>query len=174
MSSNSHHSILKRATIQTPIGPLVAIGDDEVLYFLGFADYSRLERQIERLKKRTKSIIINESCPPIVSIEVELKAYFAGELKEFKTPIHFFGTPFQKQVWKDLIQISYGETRSYAEQAIKAGKPTAYRAVANANGANQLAIIVPCHRVIAHDGTLGGYGGGLDRKRYLLEVESGL
>lgn len=174
MSSDSYHSVLKKVVLETQVGPLVAIGDDEVLYYLGFADFARLERQIERLKQRTKSVIIHESCAPIASIEAELKAYFAGELKEFQTPLHFFGTPFQKQVWRNLIEIPYGETRSYADQAVKAGKPAAYRAVANANGVNPIAIVVPCHRVIAHDGTLGGYGGGLDRKKYLLKVESGL
>ena len=82
-----------------------------------------------------------------------------------------FGSPFQRQVWQVLCGIPYGETRSYAEEAISMGKPSAYRAVANANGANQLAIIIPCHRVIASDGTLGGYGGGIAVKQWLLEHE---
>ena len=82
-----------------------------------------------------------------------------------------FGSPFQRQVWQVLCGIPYGETRSYAEEAMYMGKPSAYRAVANANGANQLAIIIPCHRVIASDGTLGGYGGGIAVKQWLLEHE---
>jgi AraC family transcriptional regulator of adaptative response/methylated-DNA-[protein]-cysteine methyltransferase len=97
--------------------------------------------------------------------------YFQGKLKEFKTPIALNGTPFQKQVWEELLKIPYGQTISYKDLAIAVGNPRGCRAVAQANGANNLAVIIPCHRVINHNGRIGGYGGGLDRKKWLLDLE---
>jgi len=118
-----------------------------------------------------KAAIIPGEASPLRSIEEEIKAYFVGNLKKFNTPIHMLGSPFQKMAWDALTLIPYGETRSYAEQAQTLGKPTAYRAVANANGANSLCIIVPCHRIITSSGELGGYGGGIARKKWLIEHE---
>ena len=102
----------------------------------------------------------------------QLDAYFAGELKDFDIPLDMQGTDFQKTVWKQLTAIPYGETWSYGEMAVAIGKPTASRAVGHANGSNPISIIVPCHRVIGSSGKLVGYGGGLDRKRALLALES--
>jgi len=102
----------------------------------------------------------------------ELKAYFAGRLQEFTLPLDLRGTPFQKAVWEALLGIPYGETRSYSDIARAVGKPAATRAVGLANGANPVSIIVPCHRVIGKSGELVGYGGGLERKRALLELEA--
>jgi len=167
-------SRLKTLSFDTPLGSMLAISDEEALYLLEFADYFRLEREIERLKRRTKATIVAGSTHPIASIQTELKSYFEGQLKEFKTLYYLLGTSFQKMAWTELLHIPYGETRSYAEQAERIGKPSAHRAVANANGANQLAIIIPCHRIISSDGTLGGYGGGIARKKWLLELERGL
>ncbi len=127
--------------------------------------------EIERLRIKTKSAIIPGSTKPILMIEEELKLYFNGTLQKFNTPIYLLGSPFQKMVWQELINIPYGKTRSYLNQAKALGKPTSYRAVANANGMNQLAIIVPCHRIINSNGELGGYGGGLHRKKWLIEHE---
>ena len=104
-------------------------------------------------------------------IESELTTYFTKGLKEFKTPIHVFSTPFQKKVWEDLIKIPFGETRSYFDQAVAVGNPKAVRAVAEANGRNRLAIIIPCHRVIHKNGNLGGYQEGVERKRWQLDYE---
>lgn len=101
----------------------------------------------------------------------QLSAYFAGRLRRFDLPVHLAGTPFQRQVWQALTEIPYGETISYAELARRVGNPNACRAVGLANGRNPIAVIVPCHRVIAADGTLGGYGGGLERKSWLLGHE---
>lgn len=165
--------VLKAALIETVLGPMVAVADEQVLYLLEFVTRKGLEPEVERLGKRGFALIPGNS-PPLTFIENELKAYFSGKLTEFKTPYRLFGTPFQQQVWKALCQIPYGETRSYATQAASLGKPSAYRAVANANGANQLAIIIPCHRVIASDGSLGGYGGGLKIKQCLLELEKAM
>ena len=102
----------------------------------------------------------------------ELRAYFAGRLKKFTLPLDLRGTPFQKSVWEALLAIPYGETRSYSDIAQAVGKPAAVRAVGLANGANPVSIVVPCHRVIGKSGDLVGYGGGLERKRALLELEA--
>jgi AraC family transcriptional regulator of adaptative response/methylated-DNA-[protein]-cysteine methyltransferase len=167
---NQQTTILKAMWIDTVLGPMAAIADDEALYLLEFVTRRGLAREVERLRKRGFAIIPGETAP-LQSIEFELNAYFEGKLKNFKTPYRVFGSVFQQQVWHALCQIHYGETRSYAEQALSMNKPTAYRAVANANGANQLAIIIPCHRIISSDGTLGGYGGGVSVKQWLLEHE---
>jgi methylated-DNA-[protein]-cysteine S-methyltransferase len=103
----------------------------------------------------------------------QLREYFAGERRRFDLPLELEGTPFQLRVWNALLEIPYGETRSYGQLARELGVPGAARAVGAANGANPVAIIVPCHRVIAAGGALHGYGGGLDRKKFLLELESG-
>lgn len=165
--------IYKASWIDTVLGPMLAIADEKVLYLLEFVDRRGLEREIERLRQRTKAAIIPGCSPPILSIKNELKLYFEGKLRDFTTPLFFLGTPFQQQVWRELQKIPSGETRSYADIAMAIGKPTAYRAVAQANGANQLCLIVPCHRVINANSELGGYGGGVARKKWLLEHEKG-
>lgn len=163
--------VLKASWIDTRLGPMIAIGDEQSLYLLEFVDRRGLECEVERLRKRTKSAIIPGMTEPIRSIERELKDYFDGTLTRFQTPLFLLGSPFQKSVWEQLKKIPPGETRSYADLAVALGKPTAYRAVAQANGANQLAIVIPCHRVINSNGDLGGYGGGLSRKDWLLQHE---
>jgi len=166
-----HHNILKASWLDTPLGPMTAIADDDALYLLEFLDCRGLEREIERLKQKTKAVIIKGATPPIHSIENELSQYFKGNLVKFKTPLFLFGSLFQKQVWETLQKIPYGETRSYADIAKSIGKPTAFRAVAQANGANQLAIVIPCHRVINTNGALGGYAGGITRKEWMISHE---
>jgi AraC family transcriptional regulator of adaptative response/methylated-DNA-[protein]-cysteine methyltransferase len=118
-----------------------------------------------------KAAIVPGVTEPLRSIELELKNYFEGKLKIFTTPLFLLGSPFQQRVWKELLKIPYGTTRSYAAQATSMGEPKAIRAVANANGANQLAIVIPCHRIINTNGALGGYGGGIARKEWLLQHE---
>jgi O-6-methylguanine DNA methyltransferase len=152
--------------ISTPLGSMVAISDDTALYILEFLDNKSLGRKIKQLSF-TEGI-----AAPLTLIESEIKAYFDGQLNKFKTPIQMHGSPFQKLVWNELLNIPYGETRSYLEEANAIGKPTSYRAVANANGANKLAIIIPCHRIINNNGEIGGYGGGIARKKWLLEHET--
>ncbi|MFC3747343.1 bifunctional transcriptional activator/DNA repair enzyme AdaA [Paenibacillus sp. GCM10012306] len=165
--------VLKAAWIDTRLGPMMAIGDDEALYLLEFIDRRGLEREVERLRKRTKSAIIPGVTAPILWIERELGEYFDGERTTFDTPLALLGSPFQQSVWGELMKIPPGETRSYLDISVALGKPTAFRAVAQANGANQLAIVIPCHRVINANGELGGYGGGLTRKNWLLHHEQG-
>lgn len=166
-----HHHILKASWLDTRLGPMIAIGDEESLYLLEFVDRRGLEREVERLRQRTKSAILPGITETIRSIETELNQYFEGKLKVFKTPLYPLGSPFQKRVWEELQRIPYGETRSYAQLATTIEKPSAFRAVANANGANQFAIVIPCHRVINSNGDLGGYGGGLPRKKWLINHE---
>lgn len=165
--------ILKKAQINTILGPMIAIADEKSLYLLEFVSRKGLETEIAQLHARGFAIV-SGSTLPIQSIETELCDYFNGKLSRFKTTYRVFGTPFQQAVWQALIQVPYGSTISYKEQAISLMRPRAHRAVANANGKNQLAIIIPCHRVIASDGTLGGYGGGIDVKRWLLAHEKNM
>lgn len=146
-----HSAFLKASWLDTPLGPMLAIADDKLLYLLEFVNRRGLEREIECLRTRTQSAIVPGTTAPIQSIERELTAYFDGTLKEFNTPLFLLGSYFQKNVWRALTTIPYGETKSYAEQAKAIGKPSACRAVANANGANQLAITIPCHRIITSD-----------------------
>ncbi len=170
-SKSNHPNILKASWLDTPLGPMLAIANEESLVLLEFVDRRGLEREIERLRHKTKAIIIPGHTRAVFSIENELKKYFQGNLKEFKTPIWLLGSPFQQQVWDELKKIPFGETRSYSEIAKSIGKPSAVRAVAHANGSNQLAIIIPCHRVINANGKLNGYAGGLHRKKWLIDHE---
>ena len=164
-------SILKTSWLDTKLGPMIAVASETDLYLLEFVDRRGLEREVERLREKTKSVIIPGRTPPISSIEKELSSYFAGQLKEFHTPLFLLGSPFQKQIWDELKNIPYGNTCSYLDIAKVIARPSAFRAVAQANGANQFAIIIPCHRVINTNGELGGYGGGLTRKQWLLNLE---
>jgi AraC family transcriptional regulator of adaptative response/methylated-DNA-[protein]-cysteine methyltransferase len=162
---------LNASWLDTPLGPMVAIANDSALYLLEFVDRRGLEREVERLRIKTKSAIVPGRTPIIDFIASELQAYFQGSLTQFKTPLCLLGSPFQQSVWHELIQIPHGQTCSYAEIAQKIRMPKAFRAVANANGANQIAIVIPCHRVINTNGDLGGYGGGITRKSWLLNHE---
>ncbi|MBA3721476.1 MAG: bifunctional transcriptional activator/DNA repair protein Ada [Parachlamydiaceae bacterium] len=173
-SKKGQYNVLKAAWLDTPLGPMIAISNEEALYLLEFVDRRGLEREIERLRKRTNSVIIPGQTSTISSIVKELKLYFEGKLNQFKTPLFLLGSSFQKSVWEELIKIPMGETRSYSELANIMGRPTAFRAAANANGMNQLAIIIPCHRIINANGELGGYGGGLIRKQWLINHEKKL
>jgi methylated-DNA-[protein]-cysteine S-methyltransferase len=108
---------------------------------------------------------------PFAAVRAQLTEYFAGTRQQFEVPLHLGGTPFQRQVWQELLRIPFGETISYAELARRVGKPAAARAVGHANGRNPISILVPCHRVIGADGRLTGYGGGMDKKQWLLAWE---
>jgi AraC family transcriptional regulator of adaptative response/methylated-DNA-[protein]-cysteine methyltransferase len=163
--------VLNASWLASPLGPMLAIASDTALYLLEFVGRRGLDQGVERLRQRTQSIIIPGMTAPILSIEQELNAWFNGTLSVFKTPLFLLGSPFQQSAWAALCRIPYGETRSYLEQAKMINKPSASRAVANANGANQLAIIIPCHRIIHSNGALGGYGGGASVKQWLLDHE---
>jgi methylated-DNA-[protein]-cysteine S-methyltransferase len=148
----------------SPIGELLLTSDGEALTGIQMCMHrGRPARGPESGWHR------NDSALKVV--REQLDAYFRGRLHDFELPLRMAGTPFQHQVWEGLRAIPYGETVSYAELAQSIGRPGASRAVGSANGRNPIAIVVPCHRVIAADGTLGGYGGGLDRKEWLLQHE---
>jgi len=154
-----HHTI-----VDSPYGPLTLVADDGVLcglYMVG----QRHRPPEENFGQRDDTLFGRASD--------QLEAFFAGELKEFTLELRLDGTPFQRSVWDQLRRIPYGETRSYGELAEALGNPAASRAVGLANGKNPIGIIVPCHRVVGADGGLTGYGGGLDRKRRLLDFERG-
>lgn len=163
------HVVVTR--VLTPLGPLVAGATDEGLCLLEFADRPMLETQVKRLRKYMKCAVIPGSNHHIEQVERELAEYFAGDRTDFNVSLVVPGTDFQQQVWGALQQIPYGETRSYEDIARAIDNPKAMRAVGRANGDNRIPIVIPCHRVVRADGTLGGYGGELWRKRYLLHLE---
>lgn len=164
-------TLLRADWIETPIGPMMAIADQHALHLLEFAERKALPAEIRKLQKFTGSGIIMGRHPPIDEIEEELKAYFAGEDLGFRTRLAGHGSPFQRRVWEALRAIPVGVSRTYGSIAAELGLPSSTRAVAGANGANQIAIVIPCHRVLGADGSLTGYGGGLWRKRWLIEHE---
>jgi methylated-DNA-[protein]-cysteine S-methyltransferase len=153
---------VRSRTIDSPVGPLTLAGDGETITNLRMTDQTHPPPDQADWSPRPSAF------PDAVE---QLLAYFDGELTEFDLALDMRGTPFQRRVWNALTEIPYGETESYGELARRVGQPGAARAVGMANGHNPIAIIVPCHRVIGADGSLTGYGGGLDRKRTLLRLE---
>ena len=170
--SKAHPAPLYIDWLETPMGRMIAIADKNALYLLEFTNRKNMRRQFDRLRKVQKRAILPGRTAVTEQIEGELSRYFAGQLTHFETPLAISGTPFQRQTWDALQSIPHGETRSYAQLAEMVGNPAAVRAVAGANANNGLALIIPCHRVIAKDGGLGGYAGGLNRKRDLLDLEA--
>lgn len=165
------HQFLKADWLDTPIGSMLAVASRDALYLLEFIDRPALPNEIERLKLLTSSEIIFGRSAPLDQVERELAAYFTGHSPAFYTPLAEFGSVFTRKVWDALRAIPLGELRSYSALAADIGQASASRAVARANGANQISIVIPCHRVIGADGSLTGYGGGLWRKRWLIEHE---
>jgi len=153
--------------IDTPLGTMIAGATPNGICTLDFTD-----------KKKNNPPFDNDSTNYssgqnifIETLKKELDEYFSKKRKNFSVPLDMIGTDFQKEVWGELLNIPYGETRSYLQQAAAIQKPTSVRAVANANSRNKIAIIIPCHRVIGANGTLTGYAGGLDRKKWLIDLE---
>ncbi|MFI0502890.1 methylated-DNA--[protein]-cysteine S-methyltransferase [Streptomyces albogriseolus] len=148
----------------SPYGPLTLVADDGVLCGL------YMTGQRHRPPEETFGALDDS---PFTGTKEQLAAYFAGDLKEFTVPLRLHGTPFQLRVWEQLRRIPYGETRTYGQLADLLGNSRASRAVGLANGRNPVGVIVPCHRVIGSTGALTGYGGGLERKQRLLDLERG-
>ena len=159
------------SNIQSPIGDMIAGTTDKGICFLEWHDRGGVERILNRVEKRYNKTLEIGISKRLVHLQNELNSYFEGILTDFKTDIDVNGTKFENTVWNKLLQIPYGETRSYGEIASELGKPGASRAVGRANGSNYLSIVIPCHRVIESSGKLKGYGGGLWRKKYLLDLE---
>jgi AraC family transcriptional regulator, regulatory protein of adaptative response / methylated-DNA-[protein]-cysteine methyltransferase len=163
---------IRLSMIESPLGPLVTGAVEKGICLLEFGDRRSLEAQAEALRARSGLSAAFSPHPHLERLEVELAEYFAGRRRNFDLPIAEPGTPFQERVWAALREIPYGKTWSYAELARAIGDPKAVRAVAQANGRNRIAILVPCHRVVGADGGIGGYGGGVWRKKRLLEIEA--
>lgn len=159
--------------IPTPLGPMVAAATDEALCLLEFADRRMLPTQLGRLTRYVPGVPTPGDNDVLRGVAAQLGEYFEGSRRSFDVPLHVPGTAFQERVWRELRTIPPGETVSYGELARRIGRPRAVRAVGKANGDNRVAILVPCHRVVGADGALTGYGGGLWRKRRLLEIEQG-
>jgi O-6-methylguanine DNA methyltransferase len=151
------------AVVESPLGPLLLGAEDGALTLLWMSPLP--ERETGGADARDRAVL--------AAARDQLEAYFAGDLTAFDLPLAPVGTPFQQRVWSALVEIPFGETVSYGSLAIRLGRPGAARAVGLANGSNPISIIIPCHRVIGSDGRLTGYGGGIDRKAWLLDHEAG-
>ncbi|NLJ44875.1 MAG: methylated-DNA--[protein]-cysteine S-methyltransferase [Bacteroidales bacterium] len=163
--------MIKTTVIETPLGEMKAAAVKEGICLLAFADSQNLGSDLEELERIFGSGIRSGSNWHLWALKRQLKEYFKGKRKEFSLKLVTPGTDFQKEVWNGLKEIPYGSTISYQEQAEKLNNPGAIRAVGHANGSNRIAIVIPCHRVIGADGSLTGYGGGLERKRWLIDHE---
>jgi AraC family transcriptional regulator of adaptative response/methylated-DNA-[protein]-cysteine methyltransferase len=157
--------------LETPLGPVLAGASGMGIRSVGFSGGRPLEHSLQAMRRRFGCAVVPGQHTLLDQLQAQLEDYFRGERHEFTLPLASQGTPFQEKVWRALRRIPYGRTISYAELARRIGQPSAQRAVASANNANCMAILVPCHRVIGADGSLTGYGGGLWRKRLLLELE---
>jgi AraC family transcriptional regulator of adaptative response/methylated-DNA-[protein]-cysteine methyltransferase len=157
--------------IETPLGAMLALANQEGLHLLEFADRRGLEDEITALRRRTGCVIVPGNNSHLDRISKELKDYFDGAAIDFTVPLNMTGSAFERDVWTALQTIPPGETWSYAQLAQSVGKPNAVRAVGRANGRNSLALVIPCHRVIRADGSLCGYAGGVWRKQWLLQHE---
>ncbi|MGF1566705.1 MAG: bifunctional transcriptional activator/DNA repair enzyme AdaA [Nodosilinea sp.] len=157
--------------IDTPLGLMLAGAVDEGICFLEYTDRRLLEQNYATLRQRFDGPVLPVTHPHLEALKAQLADYFNGKAPSFTVPLIPKGTPFQETVWAELRRIPHGETISYDALAQRIGQPTAMRAVARANGMNRICILIPCHRVIGKDGSLTGYGGGLWRKRLLLELE---
>ena len=157
--------------IETDLGTMIAAATDKGICMFEFADYKLLDLELRQLAASFKTPLVQGKNPHFDTLRKQLDEYFKGKRRNFDIPLDLVGTEFQKRAWLALLKIPYGSTTTYAKQAELLGKPSAVRAVANANGKNKISIILPCHRVIGTNGSLTGYGGGIERKKKLLEFE---
>jgi AraC family transcriptional regulator of adaptative response/methylated-DNA-[protein]-cysteine methyltransferase len=157
--------------IETPLGPMLLTAVKEGICLVEFSDRRMLEHNYQVIRKKFGLPVLPVSTEALEKLKAELAEYFKGNLNVFSVPLAVRGTPFQERVWAELLQIPFGQTVSYQEIASRTADIKAVRAVARANGMNRIGILIPCHRVVGKDGELTGYGGGLWRKRLLLELE---
>ncbi|MGP8215958.1 MAG: bifunctional transcriptional activator/DNA repair enzyme AdaA [Bacteroidia bacterium] len=170
-SQSKNKQVINMCRFETPLGPMFACATEEGICLLEFTDRRMLETELKSLTKELKATVLQGESKYFEPLRKQLTEYFEGRRKEFDIPLVLIGTDFQKKVWEELLRIPYGTTRSYKRQAMALNNLEAIRAVAHANGMNRIAIIIPCHRVIGEDGSLTGYGGGLWRKKRLLDIE---
>jgi AraC family transcriptional regulator of adaptative response/methylated-DNA-[protein]-cysteine methyltransferase len=168
---STYWNVFTYTRFQTPLGVMIAVASEDGIFLLEFCDRRMLESELKILRKKLKAPILPGMNSHLKDLIRQLEEYFEGKRKKFEIPLILTGTDFQKNSWNVLMNIPYGETRSYKDQARALGNPKGVRAAANANGMNKIAIIIPCHRVIGSDGHLTGYGGGLWRKKWLLDLE---
>ena len=164
---------LTSTVIPTPLGDMLAVASEQGLCLLEFLGQNGVERELAQVEAARGGPAVPGHNAHTEQLGQELADYFSGQRRAFGVALDLVGTPFQQRVWQALLEIPYGETWSYAQEASHLGQPTATRAVAAANGQNKISIIVPCHRVIGSNGQLTGYGGGLPRKQFLLALERG-
>jgi AraC family transcriptional regulator of adaptative response/methylated-DNA-[protein]-cysteine methyltransferase len=162
---------LRVTLLDTPMGLMLAAASNESLCQLEFADRQGLEKSYAEMRRRFALPVVPGENAVLKKLRQELQEYFNSDRREFTVPLDLRGTDFQQRVWRELQRIPFGKTASYETIAKKIGSPSSVRAVARANGTNRIYLLVPCHRVIAKDGTLSGYGGGVWRKRLLLDLE---
>ncbi|MES2704655.1 MAG: methylated-DNA--[protein]-cysteine S-methyltransferase [Bacteroidota bacterium] len=160
---------LKR--VDTPLGRMCIGANDKGICLFDFQYRRSINPIMSRIESLANDKFKEGDHPLFAVVEAQIAEYFTGERKAFDLPLNLLGTPFQKSVWNGLLQIPYGDTRSYKQQSVFLGNEKAIRAIASANGENGLAVLIPCHRVIGEDGSLTGYSGGLQRKRWLLDHE---
>jgi AraC family transcriptional regulator, regulatory protein of adaptative response / methylated-DNA-[protein]-cysteine methyltransferase len=170
-SARNAADCFKAALLDTPLGPMLAVVNDRAVIQLEFVDRRGLEASYAQMTKRFSTPVVPGENEVMKKLRVELAEYFADGRKTFSVAMEMRGTEFQEKVWRELMRIPYAETRSYSEVAKAVGKPGAVRAVARANATNRVYLLIPCHRVIGHDGRLSGYGGGVIRKQRLLDLE---
>ena len=163
--------IINTTTFSTPLGEMFAAASKKGIVMLTFFTPFYIEAKIEVLKKTLNAEVIPANNEIFKALKIQLNEYFEKKRTTFEIPLQLIGSPFQVKCWKELLNVPYGKTISYKEQAIKIGNEKAFRAVANANGQNMIDIIVPCHRVIANNGKLSGYTGGVEKKEFLLKLE---
>jgi len=157
--------------LRSPLGTLVAGATAEGVCLLEFTDRGMLEAEFAAVRRVFNAPLVPGSNDHLARLQVELAGYFGGSVRSFTVPLVYPGSPFQRRVWDKLLAIPYGEKRTYEQIALAVGKPGAARAVGRANGLNRIAILIPCHRLVNKNGQLAGYGGGLWRKQFLLDLE---
>lgn len=166
-------NIINTTTISTPLGELFAACTQKGLIILSFQNRFHIEAKIEVLKNSFDADVIPvETNELFTNLRIQLDEYFNKKREIFDIPLQLVGSPFQIQCWKELLNIPYGKTISYKEEATNINNPKSHRAVANANSQNMILILVPCHRVIASDGSLSGYSAGIDKKEFLINLEA--
>jgi len=169
MDRGSECLLLSR--LRSPLGTLVAGATAEGICLLEFADRKLLEAEFTAVCRMFNVPLVPGFNDHLARLQVELAGYFGGSVRHFTVPLVYPGSPFQRRVWEELLAIPYGERRSYEQIALAVGKPKAARAVGRANGLNRISILIPCHRLVNKNGQLAGYGGGLWRKQFLLDLE---
>lgn len=165
-------NIITTTTIDTPLGEMLAAASKDGIVMLAFFTPFNIEAKIDTLRKKFEADVIPANCDYFDILKVQLQEYFENKRTTFDVPMQLVGSPFQIECWKELLNIPYGKTISYKQQAQNIKRDKSHRAVANANAQNMLHIIVPCHRVIASNGDTSGYAGGVGKKEFLLSLEA--